>query len=180
MFIEKLNFTADVLKVRKDLETILTKTSWGFEKQIGLTYRPGATNLWKDSTGSLYDRKNKVELIKENEFTEFNKDTPEYLTSLLDNFAKFQNIEIGRARFMCLEPKKGLTVHSDNSERYHLVVATNENSYIANTMKSSQIAAICYKLPVDGFMYRVDTTKEHFVYNGGDDNRIHLVISPRD
>lgn len=179
MFIEKLNFTSDLEQVRKDLETILTKTSWGLENQIGLTYRPGAIDPWKDSTGSLYDRANKIELTKETDFTEFNQETPEYLTSLLEQFCKFQNIQIGRARFMRLEPKQGLTVHSDNSERYHLVIKTNKYAYIANTMKSNQIAAVCYYLPSNASFYKVDTTKEHFVYNGGSEERIHLVISPK-
>lgn len=178
MFVEKLNFTADLEQVRKDLETILTKTDWE-GNQIGLTFRQGAINPWKDSIGSLYDRKNNIELIKETEFTEFNSETPLYLTSLLSNFCQFQRIEIGRARFMRLESKRGLTVHADNSERFHLVLNTNRFSYIAQTITSPSVAAVCFHIPADGNFYKVDTTKEHFVYNGGLEDRIHIVISPR-
>ena len=90
MFIEKLNFTVDLEQVRKDLETILEKTTW-HNNQIGLTYRPGAKDPWNDSTGSLYDRINNVELVKESEFTEFNTDTPPYLTHILNTLCLLEN-----------------------------------------------------------------------------------------
>lgn len=179
MFIKKLNFTADLNQVKEDLNTILTKTDWGLEQQIGLTYRPGATDVWKDSTGSLYDRINNIELIKETEFTEFNQETPNYLKTLLIDFSQQNNFEIGRARFMRLESKRGLTVHADTSVRYHLVICTNEYAYISHTFNSSNVAAVCYHMPCDGNFYEVDTTRQHFVYNGGRNERIHLVISPK-
>ncbi len=40
----------------------------------------------------------------------------------------------------------------------------------------NELSAKCYNIPADGSFYRVDTTKEHFVYNGGWEPRIHLVI----
>lgn len=178
MFIEKLNFTVDLEQVRKDLETILEKTTW-HNNQIGLTYRPGAKDPWNDSTGSLYDRINNIELVKESEFTEFNTNTPSYLTHILNTLCEIQNFEIGRARFMRLLPKSGLSVHSDTSERYHLVIKTNIDAFIAHTMKASGMAAICFHLPDNATFYKVDTTKKHFVYNGGSEERIHLVISPK-
>ena len=179
MFIEKLNLTADLTTVEKNLSVILNATTWGTNNQIGLTYRSGAVDVWHDSTGSLYDRLNNVELVKESEFTELNPSTPEYLTYILNELCKLQNIEIGRARFMRLLPKTGLSVHSDTSERYHLVVKTNKDAFIAQTMSNGGIAAVCYRLPADSSFYRVDTTKKHFVYNGGATERIHLVISPK-
>lgn len=180
MFVTRLNFTANLEQVQRDLDEILTKTSWAHEQQIGLTYRPGATDLWKDSTGSLYDRENNIELHKEEEFSEFNSSTPVYLSSLLNEFCNFQGIKIGRARFMRLLPKTGLTVHADTTERYHLVIYTNPVAYIANTLKNAgTVAAVCYHMPADSNFYKVDTTREHFVYNGGKTERVHLVISPK-
>jgi len=180
MFIEKLKFTADLEQVRKDLDTILIKADLGVENQIGLTYRPNATDRWKDSTGSLYDRVNNVELIKESEFTEFNNETPEYTANLLKKFSQEHGFEIGRARFMRLPPKTGLTVHADNTVRYHLVIYTNENAFIAHIMKQANISAVCFHIPANQTFYKVDTTRKHFVYNGGQHDRIHLVISPKD
>jgi hypothetical protein len=40
----------------------------------------------------------------------------------------------------------------------------------------SDVSAKCYHIPADGYFYKVDTTKDHFVYNGGWEPRIHLVI----
>lgn len=178
MFIETTNIKVDLTEVQQSLETILEKTTW-HNNQIGLTYRPGATNPWHDSTGSLYDRVNNIELVKECKFTEFNLDTPPYLTYILKTLRETQNFKIGRARFMRLLPKSGLSVHSDTSERYHLVIKTNPDAFIAHTMKASSMAAICFHLPADATFYKVDTTKKHFVYNGGNEERIHLVISPK-
>ena len=98
---------------------------------------------------------------------------------ILNELCKLQNIKIGRARFMRLLPKTGLTVHADNSERYHLVINTNKDAFIAQTMNNGGIAAVCYHIPADGYFYKVDTTKRHFVYNGGQVDRIHLVVSPK-
>ena len=80
---------------------------------------------------------------------------------------------------MRLLPKTGLSVHSDTSERYHLVIKTNKDAFIAQTMNNIGIAAVCYHIPADTTFYKVDTTKKHFVYNGGNEERIHLVISPK-
>ena len=46
---------------------------------------------------------------------------------------------------------------------------TNNDEYLG-------IKANCYHLPMDGQWYKVDTTKTHWVYNGGDSPRIHLVV----
>ncbi len=180
MFISKLNFTVDLEKIRQDVAEILTKTDWGLEQQIGLTYRLGAENKWKDSTGSLYEQNTRIELAKEDDFTEFNSETPEYLTHILTEFCDFQKINLGRARLMRLEPKRGLSVHFDTTERYHLVIHTNQFAYIANTFQqNNSVSAVCFHMPADSSFYKVDTTREHFVYNGGKTERIHLVISPK-
>ena len=178
MFLEKLDIKVDLDKVNQDLETILTKTSW-HNNQIGLTYRPGASNLWQDSTGSLYDRVNNIELVKESEFTELNPETPLYLIYILKVLRERQNFKIGRARFMKLKPNTGLSVHADTTERYHLVIKTNKDAFIAHTMKTGILAAACFHMPADATFYKVDTKMHHFVYNGGSEDRIHLVISPK-
>ncbi len=177
MFIEKLNLTADIGLVKKDLENVLTMSSWGVENQIGLTHRINPkTDPWKDCVGSLYDRETGTDLANESEFTEYNKDAPVYTRQKLEELASLENIKIGRVRFMKLMPKTGLTVHADTSHRYHLVLETNIHSYIAHTLGKTN--AMCFHLPSDNYFYKVDTTKHHFVYNGGYTPRIHLVICP--
>jgi hypothetical protein len=179
MFLTKLENYADLDQVKKDLETILTKTEWGVDNQIGLTHRtPPLKDPWKDCVGSIYNRATGEEVFKETDFLEFNTDVPEYLKSLLLDFAQQHNFKLGRVRLMRLLPKTGLTVHRDTSVRYHLVLETNPYSYIAHTFEKGNIAALCLHIPADSTFYKVDTTVDHFVYNGGLSPRIHLVICP--
>jgi len=179
MQIEKLAFTGDVEQVKRDLDAVLQMTGWGNYNQISLTHRPGAIDPWTDGLGSLYDKVNKVDIAHEADFTEYNALLPEYTKTLLQYVSKQMNFELGRVRFMKQESKRGLSVHSDTSRRYHLVLQTNPNAFFGFTTARTGITALCYHLPCDGNFYSVDTTKEHFVYNGGWEERIHLVICPR-
>lgn len=179
MFIQKLEVVADLEKTQQDLETILSLTSWGVENQIGLTYRKNPIgDLWKDCVGSLYDRETGLDIANEEEFTEVNSNVPSYMLSKLEELALVENFKLGRVRLMKLPSKSGLTVHADTSVRYHLVLKTNPNAYIAQSFRTGHVGAICFHLPADGYFYKVDTTKSHFVYNGGLDSRIHLVVCP--
>jgi len=179
MFIEKIkNISVDLSRVVQDLDTVLTKIDWLPENQIGLTSRPDVDNIWKDNVGSLYDDDKRVELISENDFTILNPETPEYTKNILKKLADQEGFTLGRVRYMRLMPKQGLTVHYDTSERYHLVIKTNPYSYVAHTANAGSIKAMCYHLPDDSNFYRVNTRQEHFVYNGGTEPRIHLVICP--
>lgn len=177
MFIEKLNLTADLEQVTKDLNQILTYTSWEPTNQISLVHRPGIVNAdekWKDGIGSLFQKGNR--LASENDFSIINELVPEYTRQLLCSLAENLGIETGRSRFMNLLSHKGLSVHTDESVRYHLVIKTHPAAYIGQSHTGKSIAAICYHLPADGYFYKVDTTVPHFVYNGSPENRIHLVI----
>jgi hypothetical protein len=179
MFIKKLNITADIALVQDDLDKILTMTDWGVENQIGLSHRAQPkTDIWKDCVGSLYDRETGVDIANEAEFTELNANIPEYLKSKLLELAREENFSLGRIRLMKLMPKTGLTAHNDSSHRYHLVLNTNPAAYIAQTVGIGEVRAVCFHIPNDGHFYKVDTTKTHFVYNGGLVPRIHLVICP--
>jgi hypothetical protein len=175
MFIKKLEITANGDLIRAGLDTVLTMTQWGSENQIGLTYRKNAQNLWKDCVGSLYDRETGLDVANEQDFTELNPDMPDYVKSKLHELAILENIQLGRIRFMRLMPKTGLSVHADSSVRYHFVLKTNPHAYIAHTF---QAGALCFHIPADDTFYKVDTTKHHFVYNGGHEPRIHLVVCP--
>jgi hypothetical protein len=180
MFIKRIeNLSVDLTQIKNDLGWVLTQTDWLPENQIGLTHRLKAeNNLWKDNVGGLYDKERKVELVSETEFTEFNPDAPSYTRNILYQLADQENFNLGRVRYMLLESKRGLTVHFDTSERYHLVIETNPYAYISHTVKTNSVKAMCYHLPADGHFYQINTRQEHFVYNGGTAPRIHLVICP--
>jgi len=179
--IEKLDFKTNIQDVLNDVDTIVKMSPWDEDNQIGLTHRPGAIHLWKDAVGSLYTNDGKSNGVSENEFIELNPQIPETLKTLLLDFAQSQNIKLGRVRIMRALSKRGLTVHRDTSVRYHLVLKTNIDSFFGfrDLKQTDGVAAHCYHMPANGHFYKVDTTKFHFIYNGGKTERIHLVIVPR-
>lgn len=176
--ISKLPFTADLEQVKKDLATVLTYTEWGADNQISLKHRPGAIDTWKDGIGSLYNKNTQTDTAQEAEFTEYNAQLPEYTLNLLKEFSQTQGFNLGRVRYMKQLSKRGLSVHKDTSKRYHLVIQTNEFAYFGFGLDKGPVKAFCYHIPADGNFYIADTTKQHFVYNGGWDDRVHLVICP--
>ena len=179
--IEKLDFKIDLPSIAKDVETVINMARWDEDNQIGLTHRPGAKSLWKDAVGSLHNSNYVDHSTSESEFTEINYLIPDTLKQMLLGFAKFQGIHLGRVRIMRLPSKRGLTVHRDTTIRYHLVINTNIDSFFGfrDLRQIDGVAAKCYHIPADGHFYKVDTTKIHFVYNGGKTDRTHIVIVPK-
>lgn len=182
-FIKKINFNVDLAKVTDDLKSLLEVYPWpemNVEKQLpgnqlGITHRPGAENIVLDASGSLYDKKLEKFIGKESDFTLWNPNTPSYTRSIIEQLAEYESTAFGRIRFMRLMPKTGLSVHPDFEMRYHLVINTNKYAYFGEHV-GEEVAAKCYHVPADGYFYKVDTTREHFVYNGGWEPRVHLVI----
>ncbi len=175
-FIEKTSIVADHTKMLEDLHFVLEKTKFSDNGQIGLTHRPGSDNPWHDAVGSLYDKKTSTIIARENEFTEWHKDVPAYTKEILIKLSTSFNFTPGRIRYMRLKSKTGLSVHKDLEQRYHYVLDTNEKSYMLLSEQYDGADVRGWHIPLDGHFYKVDTTREHFVYNGGFTDRIHLVI----
>jgi hypothetical protein len=183
-FITKTNFKCDLSKVKQDLEQLLQVYPWpemNKEKllpgnQIGITYRPDAEDIWLDASGSLYNKELKKFTGQEQDFSLWNPHVPNYTRQILEALAEHESTKFGRIRFMRLMPKSGLSVHPDFEQRYHLVLDTNKYAYFGEHVGNEDLAAKCYHIPADEYFYKVDTTREHFVYNGGWEPRIHLVI----
>lgn len=174
-FIEKTERSVDLGLTLNDLQQILSFSSWEPSNQIGIRHRKNATDQWKDCTGWIYDSIGKKTLASESDFDQWNDQCPSYTKEALENLAYRERINWGRIRFMRLMPKTGLTMHKDDGYRYHLVLETNPNSIFGECFDKSPIRSICYHIPADGHWYRVNTAKEHFVFNGGWTPRIHLV-----
>lgn len=181
-FIEKIDFTANLDLMRKDLNDLVAEIGWPRKlnhdgktissNQIGLNHRPGALDQNIDNVGTLINQT----LAREKDFTEFNKSIGEYTKNIILSLSKKENIPIGRVRYMRLEEKSGLTVHADSEIRYHLALYTNPNAFFGEKINDIEISAKCYHIPSDGYFYKVDTRREHFVFNGSREDRIHLVI----
>jgi hypothetical protein len=187
MFIEKLNFTADTDLMLDDLNMVLSTEPWPEKKiestdriyhanQLGLTYRVGAEYPWYDASGSLYDKSKGHFTDKEINFTEWNP-VGEYTKNIIKSLKDSLGIEFGRMRYMRLMPKTGLSVHKDFDARYHYVLKTTPHAYFGLAETDNDVSAKCYHIPADGHFYRVDTTRDHFVFNGSWEPRIHLVLS---
>lgn len=92
------------------------------------------------------------------------KNTP--IGNLLDSIGP-----IGEARLLKLTSAETYTAHADPDDRYHLAIVTNPHSYIVDFDNQNM-----YHLPVDGKLWRMDTSKIHVAANFGGRDRIHLNV----
>lgn len=186
MFIEKINLQADLNQMLEDLAETEKLVGWPayFESngrayhanQIGLTYRSGAEHPWNDASGSLYDKELKHFIGKESDFSQWNP-VGRYTKDIIKQLSNYTGKTFGRIRYMMLLPKCGLSVHPDFEPRYHLALRTNANSYFLDCTPEGDVQAKAYHLPADGYFYKVDTLRNHTVFNGGWEPRIHLVLA---
>lgn len=184
-FIKKLNITANIQQMKSDLDHFIANAGgWPVEdfvnkssgNQLGLNFRPNAKNIWTDASGSLYNKDTGEELGKETDFTQINPAVPDYTKKTLELLSEHVGAKFGRIRYMRLMPKTGLSIHADAEERYHFVLDTNPYALFGRYTGGSETVADCYHIPMDGYFYKVDTKQRHFVFNGGWEPRIHLVI----
>ncbi len=78
---------------------------------------------------------------------------------------------IGEARLLKLSSAETYTAHGDPDDRYHLAIVTNPHSYLIDLDTGSM-----HHLPIDGKLWRMDTSKIHVAANFGGRDRIHLNI----
>lgn len=183
MFIKKLEISSNPAAILFEFSKILEKATWGLKNQVGLKCRPGATDPWFDAVGSLYNQKSNTKIASESDFSEWILEDDSYIRQQISLLEASDNFKCGRVRIMRLLPHQGLSVHKDEEVRYHLVLKTNPKAYIAhrvvdNNPERSDVptTAVCYHLPMNLKWYKVDTREVHWVYNGGDTERIHLVV----
>lgn len=179
--INRLDLKCDITKIVDECQSIITEHGWGYKNQIGLNARIDALNQWHDSTGSLYDKIDKKFIANETDFSEWNLDENNYIRKQIELLQSVEGFKMGRIRIMRLHPHTGLSVHMDREVRFHMVLKTNRSAYFAfnngvlvpdNVSKMGEF----YHIPKDGSWYKVDTKKMHWVYNGGEEERIHLVV----
>lgn len=181
-FIRATGIKAPLDSMQESAQEIVRTIGWGDRNQIGLTHRPGSAEPWLDAIGSLYDRERKVLIGSEYDFTIRNP-LPPLMNTALNDLAVQENVKFGRIRIMRLLPRTGLSVHKDNETRYHYVLSTNNKSYMCKTNTDAtemEPRAVCYHVPLDGQWYHVNTREMHWVYNGGNTERVHLVVCALD
>ena len=76
--------------------------------------------------------------------------------------------KLGRVRILLKEPRSTLSWHRDPEPRLHIPIITNKGCRMV-------IEEVCKHMPADGTVTITNNTKYHNFFNGGEQNRIHLV-----
>ncbi len=76
--------------------------------------------------------------------------------------------KLGRVRILLKEPRSTLSWHRDPEPRLHIPIITNPGCLMV-------IDNVAKHMPADGSVWITNNTKYHNAFNGGEENRIHLV-----
>jgi hypothetical protein len=176
----KLPISFDIKKLQSATNELFTKVAWKqyTVKGLCMTQIPGDPSsadgdklrglFWTkpDSTGKEVQRENDIDESHYTEFVEDFKGT--YFEEVYNELSK--HYKLGRVRLLLLEPRTSLSWHRDPEPRIHIPVFTNPGAHLV-------IADRLKHLPADGSIWFTDTRNYHTVFNGGEENRIHLVAT---
>ena len=178
--VEDLKF--DILKLRKALKQVLSRKEYDdavgtkYIAGISLNQIPGEPDsirgenvkgiYWTkpDSSGKESVRAKRID---ETKYTEFVKDLEDtYFKEVYDILSK--KFKLGRVRILLKEPRSTLSWHRDPEPRLHIPIITNPGCIMV-------IEEIAKHLPADGSAWITNNVKYHNFFNGGEEDRIHLV-----
>ena len=171
--VEKLQAAyKEVIKI-KNFESPEEITNFG---AISLTQIPGDPDSIKghkargvfwtkpDSTGKEVTRDVSVEEEKYSEFIDDYKDT--YFKDVYEALSK--KYKLGRVRILLKQPRSTLSWHRDPEPRLHIPIITNPGCIMV-------IDNVAKHMPADGHAWITNNTKYHNFFNGGEEDRIHIV-----
>ena len=105
--------------------------------------------------------------IKEEDYSEFIKEYENtYFKEVYDKLSS--KYKLGRVRILLKQPRSTLSWHRDPEPRLHIPIITNPGCVMV-------IDNAAYHMPADGSVWITNNTKYHNAFNGGEENRIHLV-----
>jgi len=174
-----LNF--DISKLRKDLEDILKKKNFdtaGIKNfgAISLNQIPNDDDSIKgNNIRGVYwtkpDETGKEAIrdigIDESKYTQLVSDFENtYFAEVYGTLKK--KFKLGRVRILLKEPRTTLSWHRDPEPRLHIPIITNPGCMMV-------IENVAKHLPADGTVTITNNTKYHNFFNGGEQDRIHLV-----
>ena len=117
-----------------------------------------------DSTGVEVSRDVSID---ESKYTEFVKDFQHtYFKEVYDELSK--KYKLGRVRLLLKEPRSTLSWHRDPEPRLHIPIYTNPGAIMV-------IDKVAQHMPADGSVWVTNNLKYHNAFNGGEENRVHLV-----
>ena len=179
---QKQNVKFDIKKLKEAYHQILKiKDFQGVEGisnfgAISLTQIPGDPDSIKgnkargvfwtkpDQTGKEVVRDQMIDEASYSEFINDYKDT--YFKEVVETLQK--NYKIGRVRILLKKPRSTLSWHRDPEPRLHIPIITNPGSIMV-------IDNVAKHMPADGSVWITNNKKYHNAFNGGEENRIHLV-----
>ena len=175
------NLKFDVEKLRADFNLILKKkkfntlgiTNFG---AIALNQIPGDKSsieghnvrctYWTipDEEGKEIERDKPVD---ESKYTEI---VPEFKGTYFEEVYNVisMHFKLGRVRILLKEPRSTLSWHRDPEPRLNIPIITNKGCRMF-------IEEVCRHMPADGSVTITNNTKYHNFFNGGEQDRIHLV-----
>ena len=117
-----------------------------------------------DSTGQEVSRDENINEAAYTEFLEEYKKT--YFKEVFDVLSS--KYKLGRVRILLKQPRSTLSWHRDPEPRLHIPIITNPGSIMV-------VDNVAKHLPADGSVWITNNTKYHNFFNGGEEDRIHLV-----
>ena len=106
-------------------------------------------------------------ILDESLYSEFVKDFEHtYFREVYDILSK--KFKLGRVRILLKEPRSTLSWHRDPEPRLHIPIITNPGCMMV-------IENVAKHLPANGSVYITNNVKYHNAFNGGEENRVHLV-----
>ena len=180
-FYQVPDLTFDINKLRSDLEKILKNSKYqtlgitnfaaipmnqipGDESSIQGHNVRGIYYTKPDESGKEVVRDKPIDESKYSEITKEFKNT--YFEEVYKTLSK--KFKLGRVRILLKEPRSTLSWHRDPEPRLHIPIITNPGSIMV-------IDNVAKHLPADGSVWITNNTKYHNAFNGGEENRIHLV-----
>ena len=179
---QKQDVKFDIKKLRKACDDVLKikgfDTSLGIPHFAGISLNqiPGDPNSTKghnvrgvfwtkpDSSGHEVQRDQMIDESRYTEFVEDFKNT--YFKEVYDELSK--RYKLGRVRLLLKEPRSTLSWHRDPEPRLHIPIYTNQGCLMV-------IDKIAHHMPADGSVWVTNNLKYHNAFNGGEENRVHLV-----
>ena len=179
---QKQDIKFDITKLKKACDDVLKIK--GFDTSLGIPHFAGiplnqipgdedsikGNNVrgiyWTkpDSTGVEVQRESKIDESKYTEFVDEFKNT--YFKEVYDQLTK--KFKLGRMRLLLKEPRSTLSWHRDPEARLHIPIYTNPGAIMV-------VDQVAKHMPADGSVWVTNNTKYHNAFNGGEENRVHLV-----
>ena len=172
----------DILKLREALNQVLSRKE--YDDAVGTKYIAGISlnqipedpdSIKGENVKGIYWTKpdssgkeaKRAKRIDETKYTEFVKDLEDtYFKEVYDILSK--KFKLGRVRILLKEPRSTLSWHRDPEPRLHIPIITNPGCIMV-------IEEVAKHLPADGSAWLTNNTKYHNFFNGGEEDRVHLV-----